>query len=165
MALVIEDGTIVANANSYQSVANLDAWATEMGDTLPATTAEKETLLFKAMEAMVGRNWKGDRVGSTQVLDWPRHNVYVDGQLLSHQSIPRHLEQGQLQLALAANRTTLQPTTAANAKGPIIEERAEGAVTVKYANTGKVMPVAAAADAETHLNELTRNSGLLVVRV
>lgn len=164
MALTIEDGTIISGAQSYAAASDLTTYADLRGATLPTTDAEKEALLMQAMDALNDRCWKGERVSTEQVLAWPRAGVYRDGQLLPHDEIPRELFYGQMALAIAANSTTLMPTTEAQGKGPVTEERVEGAVTVKYANPGKVLSVAAVADADALLRVLECRSGLTVVR-
>ena len=163
-ALTIEDGTIVTDADSYVTAAELVTFAAEYGHTIGAVEADNEILLRNAMHAMEGRNWKGDRVSSTQSLPWPRTAVYVDGQLLDYTSIPRQLRYGQLNLAVEAYSTDLLPISEANAKGAISVERVEGAVTREYYNTGKVMPIPASAKADTLLRQLEHHSGLNVVR-
>lgn len=164
MALVIEDGSEVSGANSYASYAELVAYGLLRGVTVTATQADGEALLMQAMDALYGRPWKGERVTTTQSLEWPRTGVYRDGQLLAYDEIPRELSYGQLSLAIAAIDNTLMGVAAATDKGSVIEERVEGAITVKYANSGKVYNVAAVADAEALLRVLERNSGLNLVR-
>lgn len=166
MALIIEDGTIVANANSYASHTDLADFANLRGIDLTTTQEDREALLIKAMDKLAEYRgkWKGCRVSSTQELDFPRSGIYVDGQLLPSGEIPRELFYGQMQFALTAADTELQPVTEANAKGPITEETVHGAVTRKYANPGRVLSVAADSKAETLIRVLLRNSGLEVVR-
>ena len=49
MALIIENGTIVANANSYATVAELRGYAALRGATVPTDDAQCEYMLIKAM--------------------------------------------------------------------------------------------------------------------
>lgn len=161
MAIIVEDGTEVANANSYASASALADYADLRGITL---TTDEDVLLIRAMDALYGRSWIGERVTTTQALEWPRTGVYVDNQLRASNEIPRELFYGQLALAVAADTIDLMPTRAANATGPIIENRVEGAVTRKYANPGTVSPVAAVSEAEALLRVLEFRSGLRVVR-
>ena len=161
MTIIVETGAGIANANSYASAADLGDYADLRGVTL---TTDEDVLLIRAMDALYGRNWKGERVSTDQVLEWPRTDVYVDAQLVDYEAIPRELVYGQLALAVAADTTTLMPVESGNAVGPVIEERVEGAITVKYANSGRVSPVAAVSDAEALLKVLEYRSGLRVVR-
>ena len=80
MALTVEDGTIVANADSYITLADADAYHAARGMTLWATMseAEREQALRRATDYMVQNfrlRWRGTRVDSEQSLDWPRNWV------------------------------------------------------------------------------------------
>jgi hypothetical protein len=80
MALVVEDGTGLANAESYASVADADTRLAARGFALWDTMseAEKEQALRRSTDYMVQvyRNrWAGTRVTTTQALDWPRIDV------------------------------------------------------------------------------------------
>jgi hypothetical protein len=165
MALIIEDGTEVDGAQSYAAATDLATYADLRDVTLTVVESEREALLMKAMDALQGRCWKGERVTTTQDLAWPRYGVYRDNQLLPSDEIPRELFYGQMALALAAIDSDLTPTFDANAKGPIIEETVHGAVTRRYANPGRVLPVAAVSDAEALLRVLMCSAGLRVVRI
>jgi hypothetical protein len=77
VALVVEDGTGLANAESYASVAEADAYHADRGNAAWAAlaTAVKEQALRKATEYMSQAyriRWAGFRVKATQALDWPR---------------------------------------------------------------------------------------------
>lgn len=161
MTIIVEDGSQVASANSYCSASDLSSYAELRGITL---TTDEDALLIKAMDALEGRKWKGERVTTTQALSWPRTGVYVDSILVEYNEIPRELIYAQLALAVAADTTELQPVQEARGKGPVIEETVQGAVSVKYANPGKVMPVAAVSKADTLLNQLVERNNLKVIR-
>lgn len=80
MALIVEDGTGLPNAESYISVADADAYLESRGLSAwgPLDVADKEKALRRAtdyMSAYYGSRWKGCRVTSTQSLDWPRYDV------------------------------------------------------------------------------------------
>jgi len=165
MTLIIEDGSEVTSANSYATYAELVAYGLLRSVTITAVQASGEAYLIEAMDALQDRNWKGERVTTTQALAWPRTGVYVDNQVVEYDEIPRELKYGQLALAFAAHQgTTLMPTSTAMPKGAVIEERVEGAVTVKYANSGSVLSVAADATADALLKVLEIKSGLRVMR-
>ena len=166
MALIPEDGSIVTDADTYAEATDLAAYAALRGITITAVEAEQEALLVKAMDylARYRGQWKGNRVSDAQALDWPRSGVYVDNRLLPSDEIPRELFYAQISLAVAAESATLLPTAAAGEKGAIIEETVSGAVTLKYANPGRVLPVAADAYADALIAVLLKYSGLQVIR-
>lgn len=82
MALVVEDGTGKADAESYCSVASATAYHAARGndDWAALTDTLREQCLRRATDALVqmfrGR-WAGTRVNTTQALDWPRSNVPI----------------------------------------------------------------------------------------
>ena len=96
MSLTIEDGSGVADANSFVTVAEATAYAAARGLSLPATDAEKEQLLVKAADYLlsVEDRFKGERVAADQALSWPRSNVYLYGSLepLPNNQIPKALK-------------------------------------------------------------------------
>lgn len=81
MALIVEDGTGLAGAESFISVAGADAYLTSRGsDWSSMSTTEKEQALRRAtdyMEQMYRERWAGQRVTTTQALSWPRYFVPI----------------------------------------------------------------------------------------
>ena len=163
MAIIVEDGTEVANANSYAAHTDLSDYADLRNITLSIDQDVREGYLIEAMDFIANFNWKGERLTTTQPLAWPRSGVVRDGQFLPHDEIPRELFYGQLALAIAAINNTLMPTLAANAKGPVIKEKVD-VLEVGYANAARVLSVAADSTADALLKVLIRRSGLTVVR-
>ncbi|MBK7822929.1 MAG: hypothetical protein IPJ61_18265 [Tessaracoccus sp.] len=152
MALIVEDGTLVASANSYATVAQADdylearardsAWASLDDDV-------KEGYLIQATDYMVQRyhaSWKGVRRSAAQALDWPR--AYVDyepvyqstgvvadpvtgGFWLPADEVPGRVIHACIELAVRAVSGALAPDLAAQKKrvqvGPIEVEYAAAA--------------------------------------
>jgi hypothetical protein len=81
VTLVVEDGTGLANAESYASVITLRAYLTDRGNTAAdgKTDAVVEAGLRRAtryVDGRYGQRWAGYRVrGREQALDWPRTSV------------------------------------------------------------------------------------------
>lgn len=98
MTIVVEDGSIVTNANSYVSEAELSAYATARGVTLVGDT---EVLLIKAMDYIESQAFKGAKWTRDQPLQWPRANVSVDGYWLDPNVIPQLLKNAQMQAAIS----------------------------------------------------------------
>ena len=107
MALVVENGTGLSNAESYVTVAATDTRMVNLGNTLWATitTAQKEEALRRATaymgQAFRGR-WVGARINSTQALDWPRNGVCVDGYSVLSTIVPADIANACADLALKA---------------------------------------------------------------
>lgn len=115
MTIIVEDGTGRADAESYISVADADAYHAKRlnGDWGPLANATKEALLIKATEYMVGtyrEMWAGYTVNATQALDWPRYEVpdgrggYIDSNI-----VPAEVKKACAELALKANAGELAP--------------------------------------------------------
>ena len=96
--IVVEDGTVVAGANSYVSESDLTAYASDRGLTLTAAT---DVLLIKAMDYIESLSFIGTKFSEGQSLQWPRSNVYIDGFYFVPTIIPPALQTGQIATALA----------------------------------------------------------------
>lgn len=82
MALIVETGTGAADAQSYASAADSNAYMAVLGVlSWDARDDElKEADLARAtayMQQMYGGRWLGLRVTATQALDWPRADVQI----------------------------------------------------------------------------------------
>lgn len=136
MALIIEDGSGVANADSFSTVAEARAYASARGVTLPVDDLEVEVLLRKAadfIEALESQ-LKGSRVLSSQALAWPREGVYIfdDIEPLVSSEIPALLKKAQNQLAIDAVTFDLQPTGTGR---ETIREKVD-VIEVEYSSSG-----------------------------
>lgn len=101
MAIIVEDGSVVANANSYVSEAELTAFATARGVTL---TTDEEVLLISAMDYIESLQYKGFKLTRDQYLQWPRSYVVVDGWGIDSDTIPQELKNGLMQCAIAIDQ-------------------------------------------------------------
>jgi Putative DnaT-like ssDNA binding protein len=116
VALIVEDGTGLATAESYVSVAYVDTYATNIGDATWATltTAQQEQACRKAtryMEAKWRLRWKGNKTLETQALAWPRYNVLdEDGYVVDSDDVPQAVEHACSEAALLAGASVdLEP--------------------------------------------------------
>lgn len=135
MALIIENGTIVANANSYVSIAVLNDYLLSIGVTTTASDAVKESYLILAMQYLeaLRNKFKGSKVSSLQTLQWPRQYVQIDGFDLAITTIPTELIKAQCQLVVEQIKgNPLFPASkTVVAQGSVIEETI-GPMTTKY---------------------------------
>jgi hypothetical protein len=105
LALITEDGTGLANAESYISVADADTRLGNMGMTTWATLvqAEKEQALRRAtayIEQALRERWTGYRLHKSQALSWPRWYVVVDGYPIDPNVVPADVANATADLAL-----------------------------------------------------------------
>ena len=100
MALIVEDGTGKADAESYISVLDCDALLIKWGRSSDAwealDEATKEGLLRNStmyIDATYAGKWSGDVLNSTQSLSWPRSNAYkTNGQSIPSDAVPVEVE-------------------------------------------------------------------------
>ncbi len=115
MTLAVEDGTNVAGAESYISVADAQAYAASRELPMDNNTAKVEVHLrnaFDYIESMRER-FQGYRTDPAQSCQWPREGVYVDGVLVGNAIIPGDLKRAQVHLASALHSgLVLQPSAA-----------------------------------------------------
>lgn len=135
MTITVEDGTGLAAAESYVSVANANTYWANRADTVwvAAALAEKEAALREATLYLDGvYNWIGTRVKSTQGLAWPR--AYTGG-LDSDNSevlstvVPAKVVKACCELALEALTTRLAATLD---RGGLIKSESVGSLSVTY---------------------------------
>ena len=102
MAIVVENGSIVAGANSYVSEADLTAYAASRGVTL-TTIKTTEQLLIIAMDYIESLSYIGLKQTESQPLQWPRESVYIDTYYIDAATIPRELKNGLMATAIAVS--------------------------------------------------------------
>lgn len=116
MALIVEDGSIVPNADSYVSLAEIDtfndnyvsdpAWDT-------ATDQDQEVAARQAtltVDSCFTEDWIGTLVENDQSLDWPRSNaVASNGRTYADNEIPKILRDACSKLAITALSEELLP--------------------------------------------------------
>lgn len=129
MALVIEDGSGVAGAEAYASVADCSAWAEKYYEqALARSTAEKEAAIRRAVGYLNGLSWLGHKThGRDQALAWPRAWMTdADGYAIPADEVPVEVIEAQHILAraelqepgcLAPNFTATKQKTLIGVKG------------------------------------------------
>lgn len=137
MALIIEDGTIVPDANSFITVAECRAYLTARGLSVSTNDTTVEQLLVQASDFLLSieNQFKGYRKVSTQDLPFPRENLVLFATDISG-TIPKILKNAQARLAYDAEQADLMPTGA----GRVVLEEKVGPLATKYANDGVANP-------------------------
>lgn len=143
MALVVEDGTGLANADSYVSLTDAAAYATARGLTWTGTDAEKEVALRVAtsfIDANYRGRFSGRRLrGYAQALEWPRSYAYTaldPPEAIASDAVPREVVAATVEVASRerANPGSMSPDVTTS---QIIKKvSVEGAVSVEYADPG-----------------------------
>lgn len=128
MSLVVEDGTGLANAESYASVVTYRAYLAARGIVDTDTDTQIEQRLRAATDYMQGEYegaWKGTRIGIVQALDWPRYNVVLNDlpggysnwpYIVPPNTLPVPVANACVMLAYKAKTTDLAPDIEQNVK-------------------------------------------------
>lgn len=125
VTLVVEDGTVVPNANSFVTEDQIVTAALMRGVTLPFTTdPEKDsvaTLGILAADYLRILPWRGEVVDVNQTMPFPRKNMDMNPPWPEN-AIPLAVIEAQLQLALLSNGgVVLIPTS--SGIGYLIKEK------------------------------------------
>lgn len=142
MAIMVEDGTGLPDANSYVSVADAEEYATDRGLTFAsASTLLKEAALIRATTAIDASyrsqfpGWKAD--GRGQALEWPRTDAYDrDLNLIPSNEVPIEVVQATIEAAvreLAVPGSTMPDLE----RGGAIKSVKAGSVAVEYADNAE----------------------------
>ncbi len=137
MALTIENGNIVAGANSFTTVSECRAFCDERGLSLPSEDAAVEKLLINAADFIFSleTEFQGVRKDSTQDLPFPREKIFLHGADVSG-TIPNILKQAQSRLAFDAQENDLFST----GSGKEVLEEQVGPLKTKYSQSGSSNP-------------------------
>ena len=138
MALVVESGVGLADADSFISLEGAREFAAKYGITLPTNDAAAEVALRQGCQyvELQQKCFSGSRLTTTQALSWPRTGAtnvysfdYADGYM------PKQL--GFAQVYAAAEYAAGTDVRATDDGKSIASEEVTGAVAVSYFNNGK----------------------------
>ena len=169
MALIVEDGTGVAGADSFISLADFRAFAEGQNFDAPADDTIAEGWLRRAAFAMGPMPWLGSQ--GAGVLAWPRTGVVLrNGEIIADDYIPRAIVYGQAMLALeqyGASLTAAQDGGGAavsevSVKVDVIEQTKKFALGTR--NAGSLPEPSATASSRAQFADYLRTRGLTVVR-
>lgn len=154
MTLIAEDGTGIAGAESYATIAQIDAyWAARTNNSnsavwSSAVTAKKEGAAREAssyLDSIYGTSYRGTRSGYVQGLEWPRTGALDDaGTALP--ALPTQLIQACCELAVRALSAPLAEDQSVDGMvkrkkesvGPISEETEYESGSGRFARYGAV---------------------------
>lgn len=107
-ALIVENGTIVPDANSYATLEQIRTYAAGRGIELPADDEIVSTMAIRGMDYVgsFATRFKGIRTDLTQWLDWPRTGVIIDGVEFAPDYMPPQLYLAQSAAAMEVSKGT-----------------------------------------------------------
>lgn len=129
--LIIEDGSIVAGANSFVTALDVfnhaaligqsDAWAAQ-------AAVVQEQAIIRAMQTLrrYEERFRGWRVSASQTLPWPRYGALVNAYELASNVVPEAIKEATAELAIRelTARATM-PDEIVSADGAIVESSRE----------------------------------------
>jgi len=92
MALVVEDGSIVANANSYITLAEFKSWADSRNISYSDDDSVLESQILRAMDYFERLYFIGNKANENQLLQWPRTEALIDGYYADATEIPKEVK-------------------------------------------------------------------------
>lgn len=137
MTVIVEDGTGLADANSYVSEDEADTYADDRGITAWSdSAADKEAALVRAtttLDATYRNRFSGSRLnGRAQALEWPRLNSYdYLGNLLDDDEVPIEVRDATIELAF---RELADPGSTMPDLDRTIRSLKAGSVSIEYAS-------------------------------
>lgn len=141
MALVVEDGSQVPNAESYITVADAATYLTSRGDATFAALeqTQQENALRQATDFLVAEyryKWNGYRRGIIQNLDWPRQYVPILDVAFGYGPFPTYYDFNTVPLVVQQACAALALKSLSGPLAPDIEQRQNmvkvGPISVEY---------------------------------
>jgi len=126
MTLIVENGTGIANANSYTTESFADAYFADRGNGAwsLATTANKEKALVKAtdyIELRFADRFKGNLSPDATTLSWPRQYVYDRKGKLIGLVVPNDIQKATCEYAVRALSADLLPDPTVASSGQAVK--------------------------------------------
>lgn len=147
---IVEDGTVVANANAYVTVAFVDQYVLDAGGQTAwdaALDSAKQIAIVKAtryIDMLFGKKFRSRRRDRLQKLEWPRQDIYFsDGNLwINDDEIPQELQEACAEYATEAISAELIESSIAKGKNRQVdgETKVVGPITTstQYTNRSRI---------------------------
>ncbi len=164
MAIIVEDGTGLENANSYISVADADSYFLNRNNSEWAAKSaeEKEAgLLYATTYLDSNFIWIGNIKDESQALGWPRRNAYDhEGRLISGDTVPTKVKYACAELSLLSANSGSTLSSSSTSSGRVKRQKV-GSLEVEYFNDEEAETIASTAS-ETQKLALQLLFGLAV---
>ena len=154
--LIIEDGSIVDNANAFTTDQEFKDYANLRCMAVPPTEPARDALQILAMDYLfdIESSLQGVRTNSDQELPFPRVGVCARNKNISSNAIPKDIKRAVMELALQANTSELL----VSASQQNIQREKLGDLEVEYFSGGSWAQVRTDR-ANAYLNEYKNNGG------
>lgn len=138
MAIIVEDGSGVTNANSYVSLVDARGILNPLGQDLNANNVTAEQEILNAMNYIESfrERYQGLKTDIDQSLQWPRLGVLINDVQINSDVIPQDLKNGLVFAAYEFSQgNVLQPVVTGRSRA---SSEVVGAVKVAYFDTGSI---------------------------
>jgi len=164
MAIIVEDGSIVAGANSYISRADYITAAAAVGVTVTSdTTADSELIKAAAYIDAHEINLQGYKTARDNPMAFPRDYVKTGSWLWTSTEIPTEVIKAQIEYALDIHAGKDLWNRGGNPNLIASEKRVEGAVSVKFAVDAGSQVSTFTSRGDAYLRQLLINGGALTM--
>lgn len=141
MSLVVEDGTGIANANTYISLADVSSYCLDFDfeDFFSKLEAEQNALILKSMRFIESFDFVGTKNQTENNLQWPRDDAYErNGLLIDSSTIPANIKNAVCEGVIleATSSGILQPSLSRQG----LKSEKYGDVKFEYFSSGRVNP-------------------------
>lgn len=137
MALIVEDGTGLSNADALIALADVDTYHTNLGNsTWTGDNADKEAAIRRASLYLTNSyTWAGNKINAReQALAWPRAGVIDgDGYGVASDAVPKEIKDACSELALRELVTPSSLTPDVTPSEAVKREKV-GDLEVEYSN-------------------------------
>lgn len=136
LTITVEDGSVVANANSFLSLVDARSLAESRGITLPVADADANAALVKGAIYITDQEYllQGSRVSALQLLSYPRSDVIRYSFDLDDDYIPYEIKCAQIEAAALIGAGT-NPSPVDNGK-EVKTQEVVGAVKREFFESG-----------------------------
>ena len=169
MALIVETGAGLSDAESYVSVSDADTYHFKQGNPSTwstSTTDQKESALRVATAYLDGRyglRWVGRRINQTMALDWPRYEVTDrDGWSVASTAVPTGVKNATAYVALKVREgDTLVPDVDAGTSA-VAESVTVGSISIESTYAGAPTTAPSYPTVDLLLRDLAQPAGSVV---
>jgi hypothetical protein len=135
--LIVEDGIIKNDANTFISLENFQAWLKQRDPEYEPAAGEADTeasALIRSCDVLNSYSWKGENVDPERVMSWPRKGMlYPDNIPVPENKIPARVIMAQCEIAKDLLNDGADPLDRVDvSKGAVTSEKVD-AIGVTYA--------------------------------
>ena len=157
ITLTVEDGSGVADANTYITISGANDYFEQFGETAwigtddsgtgaPTDTVKAQALLA-AMRYLEYLPWKGVKYAQSQALEWPRSDVVDrDNRDVDEDVVPSVVARAQCELALRCLPTSTMNIQPDLERGGKVSAESVGSIAVSYHSTAPTRTVITVVD-------------------